>query len=104
MFGDAQWLPTQDLFKRSAWRVPDRLALLDQLKRPAKGGPEPRFRRSQGPVKVNLAKHVVARLQIFFNRKNSPRGDIDTVALFVDLQRVDDPFEIVQAVLRSGHQ
>src|SRR6266550_737786 len=98
VFSDAQCLTAQDLFKRSAWRTPDGRARLNQLKRPAQGGPEHRFRRSQGPMKVNLAKHVVARLKVFFNRENSPRGHIDTIAFLVDLKRVDDPFEIVQTV------
>src|SRR5256885_16592612 len=102
MFGNAQRLPMQDLFKRSARRTPDRLASLHQLERPAQGGPEYRFSRSQSAMKVNLSKHVVASLQVFFHRKNSPGRDIDTIALLVDLKRIDDPFEIVQTILTPG--
>src|SRR2546421_11743289 len=86
MFGDAQSLSLEDLFKRSARRAPDRAAFLDQLKRPAQGRPEHGFSRPQGALKINLSKHVIARLQVFFHRKDSPGGDINTIAWLVDLQ------------------
>src|SRR2546430_894309 len=89
MFGDAQCLSSQNLFKRSARSAPDGLAFLHQLERPAQGGPEHRFSRSQGAVKVDLSKHVVARLEIFFDRKDSTGSDINAIALLVDLKRVD---------------
>src|SRR5258708_7867525 len=104
MFGDAQCLSMQNLFKRRARCTPNRLALLDQFERPAQGGPEYCFSRSQSAMKVNLSKHVIARLEIFFNRIDSTGGDINTIALLIDLKRVDDPFEIVQAILCPGHQ
>src|SRR5258707_9216381 len=104
MLGDAQRLSTKDLFKRRAHRAPDRLALLNQLERPAQGGSENCFGRSQGPVKVDLSEHVVTRLQVFLDCKYSTCGDINAIALLVDLKRVDDPFEIVQTVFRARHQ
>src|SRR6267378_3126215 len=104
MLGDAQRLSMQDLFKRRARPTPDRLALLDQFERPAQGGPEYCFSRSQSAMKVNLSKHVVARLEIFFNRIDSTGRNINTIALLIDLKRVDDPFEIVQAILGPSHQ
>src|SRR6266850_2164976 len=104
MLGDAQRLSMQNLFKRRALNAPDRLALLDQFEGPAQSGLEYCFSRSQSAMKVNLSKHVVARLEIFFNRIDSTGGDINTTALLIDLKRVDDPFEIVQAILCPGHQ
>src|SRR3977135_1984901 len=104
MFRGGQWLPMQDFFKRRARRGPDGLAFLNQFERSTQRGSEHGLSRSQRPVKIDLSKHVVAGLEIFFNCIDATRGDIDSIACLVDLKRVDDPLEIVKTVLSPGHQ
>jgi len=47
-------------------------------------------------MEVNLSEHIVTRLQIFLDGKDSPRSDENPIAVFVDLKRIDNPFEIVE--------
>src|SRR5258706_9794139 len=104
MFGDAERLAPQDFFKCRTGGGPDRRSLSDQLERPAESGPEDSFCRSQGPVKINLAKHVVAGLEVFFNRIDPPRRDVDAIALLIYLKRIDNPLEIIETILCPGHK
>src|SRR6266481_9803518 len=96
MLGDTQWLSMKDLFKRRARCTPDQLTVFNQLECPPQGRPKHCFGRSQSPMKVNLSEHVITRLQVFLDREYSSRGDVNAIALLVDLKRIDDPFEIVQ--------
>ena len=55
-------------------------------------------------MKVDLAEHVVTRLQVFLDRIKSTRLYVDSIHRLVDCERVDDPLQIVDPVLRAGHE
>ena len=104
MLGDVQSLTTQHLFKRRSGRTPNRGAFFNQLQRSQQRRSQNSFCRTQGPMKINLPKHVVARLQILFDRKDTTGRHINAIALLIDLERIDDPLQVVETILRSSHQ
>ena len=55
-------------------------------------------------MKIHLPVHIIPGLQIVLDRVNSASRNVQTVSGLVDLDRFYYPLEIVNAVLRTGHQ
>ena len=104
VFTHSQRFSPQDLFKRSARSVPNFLAFVEQVQRTSHDRSQHSFRRSESSMEVDLAKHVVARLQVFFDCINAARLHVNSIGSLVDCESIDDPLEIVDSILRPGHQ
>jgi hypothetical protein len=104
VIADSQRLAPQYLFERSAGRMPNVFAIVEQVESATDNRAQHGFCRSQRPMKLDLAEHVIARLQIFFYRIDPARLHVNSIRGFVDGERVDDPLEIVDAILGSGHE
>jgi len=55
-------------------------------------------------MKVYLPEHVIPRLQVLFHGVKPLRLDIDPVGLLIDVERVEDPFQVIDAILCAGHK
>lgn len=54
-------------------------------------------------MEVNLGVHVVAGLKVFFDGLDAVGGHDDILLAFVESEDVEQAFEVVDAVLYSGH-
>src|SRR5690606_17423383 len=63
-----------------------------------------RFGSPKCTMKVHLAEHIVAGLQIILDRGDARSSDENAVIGLVDVDRFHDPFEVVNAIFRTGHQ
>src|SRR5687768_18489598 len=64
MLGDRQLFAPQNPFERRTRRVPNLVTVIEQSQRTSNDRTQRRFSRTQRAMKVNLAKHVIPRLQI----------------------------------------
>ncbi|GBC78452.1 hypothetical protein HRbin08_01948 [bacterium HR08] len=55
-------------------------------------------------MEVDLAEHVVPRLQVLLDGIEPFGRDVEALLIGGDLQRVQDPLQIVEAVFGAGHQ
>ena len=60
--------------------------------------------RAQGTVKIDLTIHIVSCLKIVLNGVYAGCGEIQVIVALVYFNRFNDPFEIIDAVFRPGHQ
>ena len=74
MFVDRQRLAAQDLFESSSGGTPDLLAALKHFQRSPQRGTQHGFGRTKRAMKIDLAEHVVTRLEIFFDSVHAPQS------------------------------
>ena len=94
----------QNFAESGIFGLPDLFTRGAKLERAPEKRPHEGFGGAQGAVKINLAKHVVARLQIIFDGVDPAGGNIQPVVFGIDLKAADDPLQVVDAVFDPGHQ